>query len=341
VTERWTWAAAALAVAAAAGCRAGSEVDREEAFPAGREPANERERSLGAARAGDEIAIAGRWFHTGARVIPWSDPNGYNAYLERSFFQPTRASPTEAPDRIRRYGPARGGLPPEVARRVNDEGWTLEVLQRVVSQVVIHFDACGTSRRCFEVLHDIRGLSCHFLIDLDGTIYQTLDVKERAWHASQANDSSVGIEIANIGAYAPGAEAAVLAAWYTSDARGPRGTPPDSARGPLSRDFVIRPARAELISGVVNSRQLVQYDFTEEQYTALARLLTTLRQALPRIRLAAPEENGRVRDHAFDSDQELFAFEGLLGHCHVTRDKVDPGPAFDWRRVLTALAAER
>jgi len=48
-----------------------------------------------------------------------------------------------------------------------------------------------------------------------------------------------------------------------------------------------------------------------------------------------------VRDHAFDSDQELFAFEGLLGHCHVTRDKVDPGPAFDWRRVLTALAAER
>ncbi len=30
---------------------------------------------------------------------------------------------------------------------------------------------------------------------------QTLDLKERAWHASTANTRSIGIEIANIGAY--------------------------------------------------------------------------------------------------------------------------------------------
>ena len=80
-------------------------------------------------------------------------------------------------------------------------GWDLPLLQRVVDQFVIHFDAAGTSKRCFEVLHDRRGLSVHFLLDLDGTIYQTLDVKESAWHATVANGRSVGVEVANIGAY--------------------------------------------------------------------------------------------------------------------------------------------
>ena len=53
------------------------------------------------------------------------------------------------------------------------------------------------------MLHDLRGLSVHFMLDLDGTIYQTLDLKEGAWHATVANGRSIGIEIANIGAYPP------------------------------------------------------------------------------------------------------------------------------------------
>ena len=39
------------------------------------------------------------------------------------------------------------------------------------------------------------------MLDLDGTIYQTLDLKEGAWHATDANGRSIGIEIANIGAF--------------------------------------------------------------------------------------------------------------------------------------------
>ena len=95
------------------------------------------------------------------------------------------------------------------------------MLQKVVDQFVIHFDARGTSRRCFEVLHDIRGLSVHFMLDLDGTIYQTLDVKEQAWHATIANGRSIGIEIANIGAYPP-AESGPLEQWYRRRGRGDR-----------------------------------------------------------------------------------------------------------------------
>jgi N-acetyl-anhydromuramyl-L-alanine amidase AmpD len=34
------------------------------------------------------------------------------------------------------------------------------------------------------------------------------------------------------------------------------------------------------------------------------------------------------------SDEEFSAFGGILGHFHVQRNKTDPGPAFDWERVL-------
>ena len=36
-------------------------------------------------------------------------------------------------------------------------------------------------------MQDIRGLSVHFMCDLDGTIYQTCDVKERCQHATDSN----------------------------------------------------------------------------------------------------------------------------------------------------------
>src|SRR4051812_50217838 len=37
-------------------------------------------------RKGDEIVVAGQLFHTGARVVTWMDPGGYDAYrTERRF----------------------------------------------------------------------------------------------------------------------------------------------------------------------------------------------------------------------------------------------------------------
>jgi hypothetical protein len=65
----------------------------------------------------------------------------------------------------------------------------------------------------------IDAASLHFLLDLDGTIYQTLDLKERAWHATTSNARSVGIEIANMGAYGEG-EKDPFDEWYARDADG-------------------------------------------------------------------------------------------------------------------------
>ena len=119
-----------------------------------------------------------------------------------------------------RYGLRKSGLTEDEIERVRGGGWDLPLLQEKVDQFVVHFDVTGTSRQCFKVLHDQRCLSVHFMLDLDGTVYQTLDLKERAWHATTSNTRSVGIEIANIGAYPLGV-AKELDAWYARDAGGP------------------------------------------------------------------------------------------------------------------------
>src|SRR4051812_11779530 len=44
-------------------------------------------------RSGDEIMVCGKLFHTGAPVVLWVDPGGYDAYrTEKRFGPATRAS---------------------------------------------------------------------------------------------------------------------------------------------------------------------------------------------------------------------------------------------------------
>ncbi|MBN1442597.1 MAG: N-acetylmuramoyl-L-alanine amidase [Planctomycetes bacterium] len=290
-------------------------------------------------RRGDEISACGQLFHTTARVVLWNDPGGYDAYRLHRHFQREIEGPAEAPQRVARFGSLRHGIAPELREKVMRSGWSLDDLREVVRQVVIHYDACGTSRLCFRVLHDERGLSCHFLLDLDGTIYQTLDLKERAWHAGEANDGSIGIEIANVGARSSEKE---LAAWYARDEQGVRVVfPAEMEETGLPPDFVPRPRRQQPVRGTVNGRELIQYDYTEEQYAALEKLLTALCRIFPRIRARAPRaDGGAILDRAFATQEELLAYEGLLGHSHVTAEKSDPGPAFDWDRILKALREE-
>lgn len=285
-------------------------------------------------RRGDEVVACGAMFHTGSPVVLWMDPGGYDAYrLEPRFSASSRDGPTMGAKA--RYGPHRRGLPEAMAERVERDGWRLEDLNRAVRMLVLHYDSAGTSRQCFKVLHDVRGLSAHFLLDLDGTIYQTLDLKERAWHAGDANDASIGIEIANIGAYSSPNDAN-LREWYRTDAQGPLVAPPRWIVEPGLRTpgFTPRPARPDLIRGEVHGRTLYQYDFTDAQYRALARLLAALHRVLPRIRLDAPRDaNGAVLRRTM-SEYERSHFEGVVGHWHLTERKVDPGPAFDWDRLF-------
>ena len=290
------------------------------------------------ARSGDEIVVCGQLFHTGTPVVLWMDPNGYDAYEAHRHFEPDKIMPANPVDKESpsRFGDRRN-LPPELQEKIAKEGWTLANLQQQVDQFVFHYDVCGTSRRCFQVLQDMRGLSVHFMLDVDGTLYQTLDLKERAWHASSANDRSVGIEIANIGAYGEKSKG-TLDKWYTHDANGwPVITFPPEIKetGIRTPGFVGKPARKELVTGKINGADLSQYDYTPEQYAAIIKLVATMHRVFPKMKLDAPRNaDGSLKMDVFGSKEEQAAFSGFMGHWHETKGKVDPGPAFDWERVL-------
>src|SRR3954468_13783584 len=128
------------------------------------------------ARHGDEIMLAGQLFHTGTRVVLWTDSDGYDAYrVERHFGPYADSSWSATTQQSPGFGkPNRLELRSKVLadaeiEQVRAHGWTLPLLQEKVDQFVIHYDSSGTSRDCFRTLHDVRDLSVHFLLDLDGT----------------------------------------------------------------------------------------------------------------------------------------------------------------------------
>lgn len=277
------------------------------------------------------IVVAGREVPVDAEVVTWRDPGGFDAYLRTCAFRPDRAlpsAPSAGCDTPERYA-ARSIAGPDGAPL------TPEQVAAHVRQFVIHYDVCHTSRDCFRVLHDQRGLSVHFCLDTDGTIYQTLDLAERARHAGGANDLSIGVEIAHPG---PLELTRDLAERYRRDDVGTYFDLGPRTAHVRTPDFRPRPARPEPIAGTIHGVRYTQWDFTHQQYEALAALVVSLRRALPHLKLEAPRDaQGRVRTDAFTPD-ELQAWSGLLGHWHVTKSKQDPGPAFDWERLLGRAA---
>ena len=293
-------------------------------------------------RKGDEIIVAGQLVHTGARVVTWMDPGGYDAYrVERRFSPLDESSWEKSKEAVKdlgspnRYSLRRDDLTDEQLEKVRGGGWDLPLLRDVVDQFVLHYDVCGTSRQCFKVLHDMRCLSVHFMLDLDGTIYQTLDLKERAWHATTSNTRSVGIEIANMGAYAS-EEKSPLNNWYTNDAKGTRITIPErfGDGGIRTHNFVGQPARSEPIKGTLQGKGLVQYDYTPGQYDALTKLTATLCRVFPKIKCDYPRNAAGQMVTRKLPDEELNRYEGVIGHFHIQTNKVDPGPAFQWDYVI-------
>lgn len=294
-------------------------------------------------RAGDEIVVAGQLFHTGTRVITWMDPGGYDAYRVERRFAPYDESSWEKSKAAvpgltspNRYGLRRDYLTDPELERVRGGGWDLSLLRQHVDQFVYHFDVAGTSRQCFKILQDSRGLSVHFMLDLDGTIYQTLDLKERAWHATTSNTRSIGIEIANMGAYNSPTNKTLIE-WYQKDIEGQtRITIPErfGDGGLYTKGFVGHPARNLPVEGRIQGGRLYQYDFTPEQYAALIKLTATLCEIFPHIKCDYPrDENGKLITKKLP-DEMLEKYQGLIGHYHIQSNKIDPGPAFDWDRIV-------
>ena len=282
------------------------------------------------------IVACGQRFGVDAPVVLWTEAPYYDATSTTYRFTPKRSRllAEDGPRLV--LGRKERGTLPTLAPHSEDLG----LLRRHVTQFVIHYDVCASSRRCFEVLQDLRGLSVHFLLDVDGTIYQTCDLRETCWHASEANGRSVGVEIANIGAYPVSSAAETLDSWYESDVLGPYLVYPPwfGKTGVRTAGFTARPRVPERVRGFAHGVEFEQHDFTPEQYASLAALSATLSEVLE-LPLEVPRDaSGRVRTDALN-DAEFTRWSGLIGHQHITASKVDPGPAFAWDLLLARARA--
>jgi N-acetyl-anhydromuramyl-L-alanine amidase AmpD len=274
--------------------------------------------------------VCGERVHVGVPVVLWSDPGGYDAY------RPGPVLAAQGPAGLR-YTPGRASVP-------NTTAPDRAQLAAAIDLLMVHYDACGFSRRCFHLLHDERVLSTHFLLDVDGTLYQTLDLRDQAWHGRFVNARSIGIELAHVGVWSasdPTDDPHRKRRWYVREGERLRlSIPTDFGDPGIRGSGPFFAARAEPLRGAIHGVEWEQVDFTPQQYETLVKLTAALRRVFPGIALDAPRApDGRVRNDLM-TRAEVDAFHGILGHYHITTERNDPGPAFDWERFLAEVRAE-
>ena len=174
---------------------------------------------------------------------------------------------------------------------------------------VCRWDVCLSSETCHRVLQK-RGISVHFAIDNDGTIYQFMDMNDVAWHAGGKtwNDRSVGVEISN-------AYYTKYQNWYEK------------------RDYGKRPIVKD---AYVHGKKLREHlGFYPVQIEALKALMKAVHKATG-IPLLAPldrsgKTNTRVSKKCADG-----RFEGFISHYHLTTRKIDCA-GLDIKKLLEEL----
>tara|TARA_Y100000310_G_scaffold325016_1_gene387821 strand:+ start:2082 stop:2867 length:786 start_codon:yes stop_codon:yes gene_type:complete len=171
---------------------------------------------------------------------------------------------------------------------------------RVPSMFVVHWDVCLSSQSCFKVLKN-RGLSVHFCIDNDGTIYQLMDCNDIGYHAGnwKVNTQSVGVEISN---------AYYLRYQSTYKLKG-------LAARPVLRDSYVHGRTLDPHLG-----------FYPIQITAFKKLAEALHIAY-NIPLESPVTT------TVSKDVVGGRYKGVVNHYHITKKKTDCAGS-DWNKVL-------
>jgi hypothetical protein len=257
-------------------------------------------------RQSGKVIIAGQSFQIDAPVINFQEPPFWNATNEFCMSTATEANPRCLPG-----GVPYGKLPHPYTKRYALRGPLrkfgmnppLDAVKSVIRQFVIHHDGCNTADMCFNVLQNERGLSCHFLLDNDGTIYQTIDLALMAYHAGEWNTNSIGVEMCNKGE----AKDRTL---YDSGRFGPK------------RD--LKPCK-------INGHTILAYDFTQAQKDSMVRLARGLQKLLPNLPAECPQSSPGQPALETLPPSATFRFSGYMGHYHLIKEKWDPGPwDFSW-----------
>jgi peptidoglycan hydrolase-like protein with peptidoglycan-binding domain len=184
--------------------------------------------------------------------------------------------------------------------------------QRKIRYFVNHWDVCLSSHMCATLL-DKRGVSVHFLIDNDGTIYQTLDMQHAAWHAgsSRTNRASVGVEITN--------------AYY-----------PKYQDIYVERGFGERPV---VDDAWVHGNKLDPFlGFYPQQLEALKALWQAI-HATTGIPYETPENQFGKTSTVYQQNVVYGNFTGFVSHYHLTKRKIDCA-GLDLKKLLEEVKDE-
>lgn len=177
-----------------------------------------------------------------------------------------------------------------------DGGYTPYFSKRNINMFVNHWDVCLSAKTCAKVLNK-RGISVHFCIDNDGTIYQLLDTNHAAWHAGgkKWNHSSIGVEISN-------AYYTKYQNWYERNGHGPR---------PIMKDQQCHGRGMEEFLG-----------FYDVQLDALKALWAACHEGIG-IPYKCPTDKDGNTLKKVSTSVAANRFKGFVSHYHITNRKID------------------
>jgi len=267
------------------------------------------------------LIIGGQVFNVDAPVVNWHE-NGWDA--TSPYCIPTRTEPAPGCRAVPGAGQEPYAVPPQepgkpyLRRFAYRPGLTAQgmnpsyaSIRAMIKQFVVHHDGCSSADMCFNVLQNERGLSVHFLLDNDGTIYQTIDLGLMAYHAADWNIYSIGVELCNRG------DAFKEPSYYDSGHAGP----PRSTK-----------------NCKINNNTIKSFDYTPAQYDSFRRLARELLKLFPNLPADYPQSSPgeQMWNTLPNASVERERYAGYIGHYHLTQQKWDPGP-FDFKEFCSKL----
>lgn len=253
------------------------------------------------------IIVCGKKYDIGTRVILWDEPNGLNGYDISAYSHWEQNRKTGKNNKVVVKG-----------KRYSKRSWkhsnpTLKQLKNMITQFFLHHSGLYHSQTTYDVLHKHRRLSVHFILDDDGTLYQTLDLKEKAWHGGGNNPMSIGIEI---------------------DSRASAKRFPDAYDKYHQKKHKVGPRRVKRDN--VQGMEINGFDYSDAQYRTLIKLATMLVEIFPQIGDNADfprTSSGSIIKSILKNPKK---HKGFICHYNTNRHKWDP-VSFDHERFLLGI----
>jgi N-acetylmuramoyl-L-alanine amidase len=256
--------------------------------------------------ANTSIIVCGQKFDIGTRVVLWNESGGFNGYDTSRYTYKDQDRKTGEEQTIiiegKRYASRSILGTPDLSK-----------LQKIIKQFVLHHSGLYHSKDTFTVLHCQRKLSVQFILDDDGTLYQTLDLVEKAWQAGGNNQMSFGIEI----------DSRALAVKF-----------PEAYDDNNQQRYHLLPRFKRLDK--VQNQWITGYEYNNKQYETLIRLGMAVVEIFPLIKQSSDfprTASGNIIKSAIPNPK---AWNGFMGHYNITTAKIDP-ISFDHERFLQGV----